>query len=273
LHFAVNRVDLIIQTYYMINMMNFLSFQIHGGGIGGGVAANLESLLIFIEGLSGKTPPEMFSAIMPGIAGLDNIHPLFVHYPIAFFTAFFVFDFFGVVAKKEKWRYVASCLLYVGTIAAAFTVVAGLFAADSVEHGEDVHEIMERHEHIGIAVLSLSLFLSAWRLKQWGLRLKRGNTIFLLLATFLCVLLSLGADLGGLMVYQHGVSVNQSAISAVAPAIDSEDAAVAAPEQDNHDFNNADSAGGHEHSGHSHGGHNHSHSHGGHSHGGHSHSH
>lgn len=257
----------------MINMMNFLSLQIHGGGIGVGVAANLESLLIFIEGLSGKTPPEMFSAIMPGIAGLDNIHPLFVHYPIAFFTAFFVFDFFGVVAKKEKWRYVASCLLYVGTIAAAVTVVAGLFAADSVEHGEDVHEIMERHEHIGIAILSLSLFLSAWRLKQWGLRLKRGNTIFLLLAAFLCVLLSLGADLGGLMVYQHGVSVNQSAISAATPATDTEGAAVAAPEQANHDSNNTGSAGGHERGGHSHSGHNHSHSHSGHSHGGHSHSH
>jgi uncharacterized membrane protein len=243
----------------MINMTNFLSFQIHGGGMGGGVAANVESLLVFIEGLSGKTPPEMFSAILPGIAGLENIHPLFVHYPIAFFTAFFLFDFFGVVAKKEKWRYVASCLLYVGTIAAAVTVVAGLFAAESVEHGEAVHEIMERHEHIGISVLSLSLFLSAWRLKQWGLHSKAGNTAFLCLAGFLCVLLSLGADLGGLMVYQHGVSVKSISSSEIKP----EDASMQ-PEHklDNPEINNdTDNQGGH-----SHGGHNHSHSHSGHSH-------
>lgn len=242
----------------MINMINFLSLQIHGGGIGGGVAANLESLLVFIEGLSGKTPPEMFSAILPGIAGLDNIHPLFVHYPIAFFTVFFLFDFFGAVAKKEKLRYVASCLLYLGTVAAAFTVVAGLFAADSVEHGEDVHGIMERHEHIGIAVLSLSLFLSAWRLKQWGLHSKSGNAIFLCLAGFLCVLLSLGADLGGLMVYQYGVSVKSVSNS----QIRSEDT----PMQPGHKQdspgpnNNADNHG-HNQSGHSHshGGHNHAH--------------
>jgi uncharacterized membrane protein len=255
----------------MINMMNFLSFQIHGGGIGGGVAANLESLLVFIEGLSGKTPPEMFSAILPGIAGLENIHPLFVHFPIAFFTAFFLFDLFGTVAKKEKLRYVASCLLYLGTIAAAFTVVAGLFAADSVEHGEDVHDIMERHEHIGIAVLSLSLFLSAWRLKQWGLHSKSGNTLFLFLAAFLCVLLSLGADLGGLMVYQHGVSVKSESSS----EIKSEGASMQ-PEQkqDNPEAsNNADNHGGHDQGGHSHGGHNHSHNHGGHNHSGHNHSH
>jgi uncharacterized membrane protein len=247
----------------MINMMNFLSFQVHGGGIGVGVAANLESLLVFIEGLSGKTPPEMFSAILPGIADMDNIHPLFVHYPIAFFTAFFLFDFFGAVAKKEKWRYVASSLLYLGTVAAAFTVVAGLFAADSVEHGEDVHDIMERHEHIGIAVLSLSLFLSAWRLKQWGLHSKSGNTIFLCLAGFLCLLLSLGADLGGLMVYQYGVSVKQAAISET----HSEDAAMHTEQNQASPLinNDAHNHGGHSHDGHSHSGHNHSH-HDGHSH-------
>lgn len=246
-------------------MINLLPFQIHGGGMGGGIAANLESLLVFIEGLSGKTPPEMFSTILPGIAGMENIHPLFVHFPIAFFTAFFLFDFFGTVAKKEKLRYVASCLLYVGTISAAFTVLAGLFAADSVEHGEDVHEIMERHEHIGIAVLSLSLFLSAWRLKQWGLHSKSGNAVFLCLAGFLCVLLSLGADLGGLMVYQYGVSVktkSSSEIKADGATMQSEH------KQDNSEANNnADNHGGHSH------GHNHSHSHSEHNHGGNSHSH
>jgi uncharacterized membrane protein len=233
----------------MINMMNLLSFQVHNGGIGGGVAANLASLLEFLEGLSGKTPPEMFSAILPGIAGMDNIHPLFVHYPIAFFTAFFLMDFIGAMAKKAQWRYVASWLLYLGTVAAIFTVIAGLFAADSVEHGEDVHEIMERHEHIGIAVLSLSLFLSAWRMKQWGMHSALGNTVFLSLAGFLCLILSLGADLGGLMVYQYGVSVKPAAISQ--SAVEQNGLA----HHGTPDMNKE---------GHKHGGHNHSH--GGHQH-------
>lgn len=241
-------------------MMNFLSFQVHGGGMGGGVAANVESLLVFIEGLSGKTPPEMFSAILPGIAGMDNIHPLFVHYPIAFFTAFFLMDFFGTVAKKAQWRYVASWLLYLGTVAATFAVIAGLFAADSVEHGEDVHEIMERHEHIGIAVLSLSLFLSAWRLKKWGLHSATTNMVFLGLAGFLCLLLSLGADLGGLMVYQYGVSVKPAAIAEAISETNSEGAAM---QQVNPEVKkDAHNHGGHDHGGHSHG----DHHHGGHSH-------
>jgi uncharacterized membrane protein len=243
----------------MINMMNFLSFQVHGGGKGGAIASNVESLLEFLESLSGKTPTEMFSAILPGIAGMENIHPLLVHFPIALLTAFFLVDVIGVIAKKPQWRYVASWLLYLGTIAAIFTVIAGLFAADSVEHGEDVHDIMKRHERIGIAVLSLSLFLSAWRLKRWGLHSASGNTVFLGLSGFLCLLLSLGADLGGLMVYGYAVSVRPAALSTAISPTHSEGEGV----QHQHNpgtqemTNEGHNQGGHDHGGHSHGGHHH----------------
>ena len=240
----------------MINMTNFLSFQVHGGG---GIAAYVSELLEFLESLSGKTPPEIFSTIMPGIAGLENIHPLLVHFPIAFFSAFFVVDVIGVLAKKAQWRYVASWLLYLGSIAAVFTVMAGLSAADSVEHNEDVHEIMERHEHIGIAVLSLSLFLSAWRLKRWGLHSKSGNTLFLGLSGVLCILLSLGADLGGLMVYQYGVSVRQAM-----PTSESHpESVLVPPQQEQTDQGMSE---GHHDGDEEHGGHHHTHSHEGHHH-------
>ncbi|MBK8816474.1 MAG: DUF2231 domain-containing protein, partial [Methylococcaceae bacterium] len=198
----------------MITMTNNVSFFIHGGGMGGGLAGSLEGLLEFLESLFGKSPPEMFATLMPGIAAMDNIHPLFVHFPIAFFFAFFIFELLGTCLKKAQWRYLASWLLYLGTIAAVFTVLAGLFAAESVEHSEDVHDIMERHEHIGIAVLSLALVLSAWRMKRWGSPSSTGtNPVFITLAGVLCLLISIGADLGGLMVYGYGVSVKKPADS------------------------------------------------------------
>lgn len=193
----------------MINMIYDFAFRIHGGGFG--FSSILASLLEFLESLAGKTPPEMFFAVMPGIANMENIHPLFVHYPIAFFTAFLVLDIAGVIAKKPQWRYVASWLLYAGTVAAVFTVIAGLFAAETVEHGEDVHGIMERHEHIGKGILALSLILSAVRIKGWGISMSGGNWLFLLFSGLLVLLVALGADLGGLMVYQYGVSVKQNA--------------------------------------------------------------
>jgi uncharacterized membrane protein len=190
-------------------MNNFISFQIHGGADhGGGIAEGLESLLAFIEGLTTKAPQDMFTAIMPGIANMDNIHPLLVHFPIAFLSTFFAIDLLGSLAKKSHWRSIAGCLLYLGTIAAAFTVVAGFVAADSVAHGQAVHNIMENHEHFGVAVLSLATVLSIWRWLGNGLIHGGANVLFQLLSAILVVIMMLGADLGGLMVYHHGVAVD-----------------------------------------------------------------
>ena len=111
-------------------MNNFLSFQIHGGADhDGGIAESVSSLLAFFENLSTQGPGDIFSSIMPGIAGMDNIHPLLVHFPIAFLSAFFALDLVGTLAKKPQWRSVASWFLYFGTVAALFTVIAGLIAA------------------------------------------------------------------------------------------------------------------------------------------------
>ena len=189
-------------------MNNFLSFQIHGNADhGGGIVESVSSLLAFFENLISQGPGDIFSSLLPGISGMDNIHPLLVHFPIAFLSVFFILDVIGTLTKKPQWRAVAGWFLYVGSIAAVFTVIAGFMAANSVVHGGNVHEIMESHEHFGLSVLSLAIALSAWRIKSGGLIRGAANTLFLLLAAMLCVLMVLGADLGGLMVYQYGVAV------------------------------------------------------------------
>jgi uncharacterized membrane protein len=189
-------------------MNNFLSFQIHGGADhGNGIMDMVTSLLAFFETLSTQGPGGAFSAILPGIAGMDNIHPLLVHFPLAFLSAFFVLDVVGTLAKKPQWRGVAGWFLYFGTVGALFTVMAGFIAANSVPHGGDVHEIMERHEHYGLSVLSLATLLSIWRMKS-DVSVRGGaNNFFLILSALMCALMLLGADLGGLMVYHYGVSV------------------------------------------------------------------
>lgn len=196
----------------MIDMNNFLSFQIHGGADHDGIAESVSSLLVFVEKLSTQGPGDIFSSIMPGIAGMDNIHPLLVHFPIAFLSAFFALDLVGALAKKTQWRSVASWFLYLGTIAAIFTVIAGLMAAGSVAHGQNVHDIMERHEYFGLSVLSLAVLLSIWRMKSGALIRGGANGFFHILSALLCVIMMLGADLGGLMVYQYGVAVKAAPV-------------------------------------------------------------
>lgn len=196
----------------MIDTYNFLSFQVHGSAGPGhkahdGVAGDVEQLLTFLESLIGLSPTEMFSAIMPGVSAMANIHPIVVHFPIAFLSAFFLMDLLGALFRKQNWQQLATGLLYLGTLAAAAAVAAGLMAANTVEHGENVHLILERHEFLGITVLCLSAFLSLWRLLSGGIIKGPANVIFIMFAAVLNILMIFGADLGGVMVYKHGVAV------------------------------------------------------------------
>jgi len=113
----------------------------------------------------------------------------------------------ATLAKKQQWRDVASWMLYLGAVAAVFTVIAGFNAAGSVTHGGEVHPIMEQHKDFGIAVLCLAIFLSTWRAISGGVIQGVANVFFLVLAAAMFTVMLLGADLGGLMVYQHGVAV------------------------------------------------------------------
>ncbi|MDD1612984.1 MAG: DUF2231 domain-containing protein [Methylococcaceae bacterium] len=183
--------------------------MIHGGADhDGGVAEAVSGLLSFLEKLAGKEPPEIFAAVLPGIAAMPNIHPLLVHFPIAFLSVFFVLDLAGSLFNKPHWRSVAGWLLYLGTVASIFTASAGFIASASVSHGGDVHEIMENHEHFGITVVTFALLMSAWRALKGGVIVGAANSLFLILAAIMCGIMALGADLGGLMVYRYGVGVS-----------------------------------------------------------------
>jgi uncharacterized membrane protein len=195
----------------MIDMNNFLSFQVHGSAAGhkagDGVAGGVEQLLTFLESLIGLSPSEIFSQVMPGVSAMANIHPLVVHFPIAFLSAFFVTDLIGTFSKNDNLRQLATGLLYLGTLAAGVAGFVGLLAEASVEHGENVHLILERHKTIGFSVLAISFVLSAWRLLSGGRINGVANVIFIVFAAILNIFLILGVDLGGLMVYKYGVAV------------------------------------------------------------------
>ncbi len=82
-----------------------LLFSVHGGGDGGGgMAGMLSAFLSAVEDLVSLSPGEIFEHLLPGISAMENIHPLFVHFPITLLTLFFLIDFSGSVAQKSDWR-------------------------------------------------------------------------------------------------------------------------------------------------------------------------
>jgi uncharacterized membrane protein len=150
---------------------------------------------------------EWITRLLPGLAVMPNPHPLLVHLPIALFPSFFLAELLAVLTRSESLRHAASWMLYFGMVGAALTVGTGLWAAETVEHDEAVHAVMERHELYGFAVLGLSVFLSIWRLVNRRRFTVVGQWIHLFLAVALVGIMIVGADLGGIMVYGHAVGV------------------------------------------------------------------
>lgn len=150
---------------------------------------------------------ELLNEFLPGVASIPNLHPLVVHFPLALFPSFLLLELIALPARSDLLRHAATWMLYLGTLGAAAAVLAGFHAEETVDHSEEVHAIMERHETYGLAVLGMGLTLSLWRMLRPG-RVRGLNHWAQLASAFVLVgMMVQGADLGGLMVYQHAVAV------------------------------------------------------------------
>jgi uncharacterized membrane protein len=182
---------------------------VHGGAdaAGGGLVGLLDKLL---EKLGQAGEPGGNLELLPGIQALGpNIHPYLVHFPIALLSLFFLLEILGLLFHREGLRQTASTLLYCGTLGAIAAVAAGLYAATAVPHDQTVHDIMEWHERLGLTVASLATILSIWRLIAKHRIEGMAVALHLFLGTIMTASMIVGADLGGLMVYGHGVAVRQ----------------------------------------------------------------
>ncbi len=150
---------------------------------------------------------EVFSGILPGIAEMANIHPLFVHFPIALLNGFLLMELLGAIMDKKSLRAAATWMLYLGTLGAVATVITGLIAESSVGHGAGVHELMLSHKNHGLVVLAIALILSIWRIAVGGRFSAKSRAAHFILAVVMVGNMTIGADKGGMMVYKYGVSV------------------------------------------------------------------
>ncbi len=191
----------------MFDLSFFISLGVHGGSLAPGMADLVNLIVVFFEDLTSKPLGELFFALIPGVNSLPNIHPLIIHFPIVLFPTFFIVDVIGSLTKNKELRQMASGLLYLGAISSVFTVIAGFQAASNVPHGLEVHDILEKHKWYGLVVALLGLILSIWRFRARLFFCKEANVFHLISSALLCAVLTLGADLGGLMVYKFGIGV------------------------------------------------------------------
>jgi len=143
------------------------------------------------------------ASLFPGVCVLQNLHPLIVHYPVAFLTGATVFYLLAWIASREPWAWTGLWLLGLGTLGAAAAVITGLRAGDGVMLAWSVRDhILDHHKHYMLAAFGLSLLLTGWGLIARPMP-QRGRAGFVLLLVVMAALIARGADYGGWMVYGY----------------------------------------------------------------------
>jgi len=145
----------------------------------------------------------MLETILPGVQHLQNIHPLVVHFPIAFLVGAAFLYFLSWIFRNQTFAAAAFLLLLLGTLAAGAAVGTGLYAEEGVMVSHSVREhLLELHETFMLVTLGLSIVLSIWALIARPFP-KKTRWIFLLFFLVLLGIMTVGADYGARMVYDY----------------------------------------------------------------------
>jgi len=150
--------------------------------------------------------------LFPGVKALLNYHPLFVHFPIALWTAALVFELAARVLKQDVLHRTACAVLALGALAAVPAAFSGWAAQVAVPETGQAHDVKEIHQNLMITASILSAVLALL-----GLFVLPRKPSAMLRAAFLAGLVLLvglmivGADRGALLVYHYGTSVDWAA--------------------------------------------------------------
>jgi uncharacterized membrane protein len=150
----------------------------------------------------------MLEDLLPGVQHLQNIHPLVVHFPIAFLAGAALFYFLSWVFQNQTFATTAFLLLILGTLAAGAAVGTGLYGEEGVMVSRSVREhLLEAHEKLMLVTLGLSIVLTAWGVIARPFP-KKTRYLFLFLLLALLGIMTVGADYGARMVYDYNAGGN-----------------------------------------------------------------
>ncbi len=150
----------------------------------------------------------MIETILPGVQHLQNIHPLVVHFPIAFLVGAALFYFLSWIFRNQAFATTAFTFLILGTLAAVAAVGTGLYGEEGVMISRTVRErLLESHETLMLITLGVSIGLTAWAVMARPFP-KKKRFIFLILLLVLLGVMTAGADYGARMVYDYNAGGN-----------------------------------------------------------------
>lgn len=151
---------------------------------------------------------------LPGLVTAPNLHPIFVHFPIALWITALLFLAVGTFRQHENLLLAGRWTLYLGTASAVLAVGSGFWATNQMGHDSPGHDLVHVHRNFMLMATGLALvgtvLTFTWRrsdtpVRQWT------QLAFLVAAV---LVMTLGADRGAELVFHYGIGTTRAALPA-----------------------------------------------------------
>jgi len=134
---------------------------------------------------------------------------MLVHFPIALFTSYIIFEILWMIFQKDWLKNSSVLLLFLGLIFVVPSILSGEASAENFEKVSTLEELIEAHETFakltGITFL-IALILKVILIRTGKFNLKTNLIVFAISLIGMFFLIQTGLK-GGELVYKHGVGI------------------------------------------------------------------
>jgi uncharacterized membrane protein len=141
-----------------------------------------------------------------------RLHAALNTLPAALLFVTVLFDWGAALTKRESLRATALWTLWAGVLGGWLAVVAGLQAEDVIDHGDALHEVMEKHERAALVTMSIFTVVLAYRLLRQA-RITKAETLAVrVLSVAGLVGIIWTGRIGGEMFFDHAAGVSNATL-------------------------------------------------------------
>ena len=134
--------------------------------------------------------------------------------PAALLLAAVLFDLAAAVFKRESLKWAGIWTLWAGVLGGWAAVVAGQLAEEAIEHGEAIHDLMERHELLGKITMVVFTVILVWKMyRRFALPPAEEWATRALGVLGVAGVVWVGA-IGGTLVFEHAAGISNERMQA-----------------------------------------------------------
>lgn len=144
---------------------------------------------------------------------LAALHPEIVHFPIALFVVYVLFEALGTVTKKDVYSKAAQIILVLGVLGAFFAVLTGNQAFTAYQNWDETTKALF-NEHRTFANITVWYFTILLVFGTYMIIKKKFSPVYKYLI-LLCAVIGIifvyeTAEYGGQLVYKYGIGIEKT---------------------------------------------------------------